>query len=123
MPTVLVCENTTTATRRKFIVTDDKALAKLQAAAVAIRDGNQRISEGTKAVEIGKEAIANWLRDNRECDLSKLEIGSLVTVENVALIEVAKQDRFDAKAFAIEHVALFAAFVKRFPMVKFKALV
>lgn len=95
----------------------------LKQAAQMIKDGNAKLSEGKKQSDAGKAMIEQWLKDNRQCDISSLPIGELVNIETVCLIEVGKQNRLDQKAMQLEAPELFAKYQREFATVKFKPLV
>ena len=95
----------------------------LRQAAQMIKDGNAAMASGKKQSDAGKAMIAQWLKDNRQCDIANLPISEIVSIESVCLVEIGKQTRLDQKGMAVESPELFAKYQREFPTVKFKPLV
>lgn len=98
-------------------------LVELQGVAKNLKAANEALAKANKAVEAAKKHLTEWLATNRKLDLNTLEIGEVVNIDGVALIEIGKRNSFDAQAFAIAEPALFEKFKKDFPMRKFRPLV
>lgn len=99
----------------------DKGTLKAMSAKLAM--ANTMLGQGKKMADQAKESIARWLKENREIDLNVLEIGEMVQIEDILLLEIGKQSRFDEIGFAQSHPDLHEDFRKDFPIKKFKSLV
>lgn len=97
--------------------------AMLKDAASKLKAANAAIAAANKQVEASKQAIAQWLKDNRDTDIDALTIGEFVQIDGIVMIERAKQNKFDEKAFLLEQPAQHAAYKRDFPMNKFKSLI
>ena len=98
----------------------DADLLKLQAAATNLQEANKQANTAKATIEANKKVITDWLKENRDLDLDRLEIGETVYIEKVVFIEIGKMNKFDEQAFQIEHGKLHLAFKKDFPVKKFK---
>lgn len=108
---------------KTFKVTNENELAGMIDAAKRLKAANAAIAAANKEVETCKAHIAGWLKDNRGLTLDTLDIGEIVQIDGVVMIERAKQNKFDEKAFAMAQPEVYAANKRDFPMNKFKALV
>lgn len=92
-------------------------------AAKLLKESNSLLANATKQVEAAKSAIASILKDNREIDIETLNIGEMVLIDGVMLIECSKQNKFDSKSFMLAEPAKFAEFKRDFPTRKYKSLI
>lgn len=95
----------------------------LKQAATMIKDGNMMLAKGKKQADAGKAMIEQWLKEQRQCDLSTLSIGEIINIETVCLVEIGKQTRLDQATMQLQDPVLFAKYQKEFATVKFKPLV
>jgi len=98
-------------------------LVKLKASAILLKAANKSIAQAEKTREAAKADISQWLKENREINLEALEIGEIVNVEGICLIERASMDKFDEKSFLLAHADLHAQFKRPLVFSKFKSLV
>lgn len=96
---------------------------QLENAVKSLATANASLAAAKKQADNAKETIANRLKDLRGIDLSSLKIGDMVNVENILIVEIGKQNRFDAATFQAKNPALYQTFLKDFPTTKYKALV
>lgn len=94
----------------------------LRRAAVRLKKANSINSASEKVAKASKEFLAGWLQKNRNLDLEKLQIGELVHIEGIVLIEIGKQNKFDTEAFSSVQPQTFEKFKRDFPTKKFKPL-
>ena len=107
---------------RKFIPAESE-LQSLKEKADCLKKFNAVQAETKKTIEATKAFFAKWLKDNRGLDLETLPIGEIVVIEGVVMIEMGKMDKFDEKAFLLEHADLHATFKRPLPVTKYKPLV
>lgn len=100
----------------------DSELKSLRLAAALLKAANTALGEAKKQSEAAKKTLTDWLKDNRKLDIESLSIGEFVSVEDVVLIEIGKQNKFDEKAFMSAEPAIHARFKKDFPIHRFKPL-
>lgn len=98
-------------------------LEKLQKAAKLLRKANVLFGLAKKDSESAKAEIANWLKAERKIELETLEVGTLVSIDKVCLIERAGQKRLDEKKLLFEEPMIHARFKFELPITKFKPLV
>lgn len=92
-------------------------------AAQLIKDGNKQLAVAKKQVDNAKEAVAKWLKENRNIDIEQLPINEVVNVGGVLLINIGSQNKFDEAAFAMENPELYAEFKRDRATRQFKPLV
>jgi hypothetical protein len=95
----------------------------LRSIAMALRDNNHRLAEYGKAADAAKKQLAKWLKENRECDVETLVVGDIVQIEDVVMIEVSGQMKFDQSGFRLAEPASFEKWQKEMAIRKFKPLV
>lgn len=100
----------------------ESELPNLQQLAKSMVEANSQKAKLEKVVEASKEAFVKWLLEQRGVNVEELEIGEMVMIENVVLIEIGKQDRFDEKGFLLSEPTTHAKWMKPRPVKKFKAL-
>jgi hypothetical protein len=98
-------------------------LKKLQSAAALLKASNSTISAAEKVRDAAKQEISQWLKKERQIDTGALEVGDVVNVEGVCLVERVSMNKFDEKGFLLAHAALHAEFKKDFAFTKIKPLV
>lgn len=104
-------------------IPNEADLAKLKLAAKFIERGNASQAKGKKETETGKMILAQWLAENRDCDITSLGIGSLVEIESVVLIKIGKQTKLDQKTLQLEQPGTFTKYQKDFPTIKFEPMI
>lgn len=87
-------------------------LARLQAAARNISQGNAKATEGEKQSKAGKAVLTDWLMQNRNFDVAAMKPGEFVEIEGVAVIEGGSRPQWDSAAFAAAHPDLVEKFTK-----------
>jgi hypothetical protein len=97
-------------------------LIALQAASVALRQANAVLAKAKESADAAKEAIINWLKSERSIDIETLPIGEIVMIEDVVIIKITSQNRFDEKAFLLADPAIHAKWKKDMPVRKFDPL-
>jgi hypothetical protein len=97
-------------------------LDRLRRAAAMLRKANALFGIAKKDSESAKAEISAWLKAERQIDIEALEIGQMVNVENVCIIERGKQNKFDEKSFLFEQPELHAKYKRDLPITKYKAL-
>jgi hypothetical protein len=96
---------------------------KLREAAKKLKQSNALLAIGKKGADAAKECIEGWLKQERKFDVATLEIGDIVNIEGIVLIEVGKQNKFDEKAFLLAQPSLHEEWKRDMPVRKFKALI
>jgi hypothetical protein len=107
----------------KTVRPNEAEIQELLTAAVNLKSANQRLAAANKDVDNAKSILRRWLNTSREIDVDTLQIGEIVNIEGVCLIERGKQNKFDEARFAVDSPAVYGAFRRDFPMTKFKPLV
>jgi hypothetical protein len=97
-------------------------LTKLKGSARSLKEANEVMAEAKKRADAAKEFMADWLKRERGVELETLEVGEILSIDGVALIEIGKQTRFDEGAFSLAEPVLHARFRKEFSVKKFKPL-
>ncbi len=97
-------------------------LKPLRLAASQLKEANAAVGIAKKSSDAAKLVLTDWLKTQRKLDIDTLAIGEFVSIEDVVLIEIGKQNKFDEKAFLAAEPATHAKFKKDFPMQKFKPL-
>jgi hypothetical protein len=100
----------------------ESELPVLQHLSKSMAEANAAKAKADKIVESSKEGLAKWLLEQRDINIETLQIGDMVMIENVVLIEIGKQERFDEKGFLVSEPALHAQWVKPRPVKKFKSI-
>ena len=95
-------------------------LVCLQRAAGHLKAANAALAEAKKAADAAKRVIEDWLLRERKISLEGLGIGELVHVEEVVLIEVGKQNKFDEKGFLAAHPGLHGEFKRDFAVIRWR---
>jgi len=98
-------------------------LERLQSAAKKLKAGNAKFGEAKKDTEAAKAAISDWLKTERNLDLTTLPIGEMVQIDGVALVEITSMNKFDEKSFLLSDPTTHAKFKKDFTVTKYKPLV
>lgn len=98
-------------------------LAVLRGIAETLRDANKRKNEAEKAAEAAKKKLGEHLKERRQFEIETMTIGDIVHVEDVIMIEVSSQNKFDAKAFMLAEPESYEKYKRDFPMLKFKPMV
>jgi hypothetical protein len=96
---------------------------ELRIAAAKLEVANKALGEAKKNAEAAKEQLGKWLKAERELDLATLGIGEMILIEDVVLIEIGKQARFDEKAFLLAEPAKHAEFKKDLPILRYKPII
>jgi hypothetical protein len=104
----------------KTLKIDDEELSQ---ACRNLKDANAALSRATQSAKAAKQLIRQRLIDLRDVDIGALEIGELVQVERLLLIEIAKQSRFDEARFQLDQAELYQSYKKDFPVIKYKSLI
>ena len=107
---------------KTFKPTDPVSTPRLYTAAANIKAANAMISAAKKLGESGKQAIADWLRTERDTDIEVLPIGELVNIEGICLIEIGSMNKFDEASFQLADPEQHAKFKRDIPVKKFKPL-
>lgn len=100
----------------------ESELTELQAHAKSLAKANAEKAAADKIVDASKDAISKWLLHQRQINIETLEIGEMVLIEKVVLIEIGKQIKFDEKGFLSSEPILHAKWMKPRPVKKFKSL-
>ena len=98
-------------------------LEQLQGHAIKLKEANAVKGKSDKLVEASKAALSKWLLDERKLDIQTLQIGDMVQIEGVVLIEISAMSKFDEKGFLIAQPVLHAEYKKDLLVKKFKPLV
>jgi len=85
-----------------------------------LKAGRLLEAQGEKDVKAAKAAISDWLKKERNVDVSTLKIGEFICIEDVALIEVGKRNKLDEDSFLLAWPTLHAQFKKDFSVCYFK---
>jgi hypothetical protein len=101
----------------KVLKIDDSDLTQ---ACRDLRTANEAAADAAKCQQAAKDMIRRRLWELRELQLETLPIGEKVYVDKLLLIEIAKQTRFDQQQFRLDRPDEFDAYMKDFPIVKFK---
>lgn len=102
---------------------NEAEMVELKTAAEALKAANEALADAGKTVEAAKAKLGKWLEDNRSLKIETMKVGELVQIDGVVLIERAKQNKFDVKAFEMAQPKMYLGFKRDFPMTKFKPLV
>jgi len=104
----------------KVLKIDDDDLAQ---ACRKLKENNAIMSSATKAVKDAKTIIRQKLIELRDVDVNALEMGEIVSIDKLLLIEIGKQSRFNEAQFGLDQAELYEQYKKDFPVVKYKPLV
>jgi hypothetical protein len=74
---------------------DADSLEILKGFARTLRDARTAKSKAEKAEEASKDALAKWLKENRDYEVSAMRLGDVVFIEDVVMIEVNPRRKFD----------------------------
>lgn len=97
-------------------------LPGLKDAAGLLKRSNALAAAAAKAVEAAKRQLAKWLKEQRGVELESLVVGDVVQIDNVCLIEVTGQKRFDQASFRLAQPEMFEEWEKETAVKKFKPL-
>ncbi len=103
-------------------VTESSQLESLKTVAIDLKEANAAVAAANNKAEACKDYISRWLSINRKINVADLPVGEIVIIEGVCMIEIASQNKFDAKEFLLAHPALHEEFKREFPMRKYKVL-
>lgn len=106
---------------RNFRPSEDE-IGILKSSASQLRKANALFGVAKRESEAAKKVITDWLRDKRQLDLAQEQIGEVICIEDVMLIEVTKQNRLDKDTLMIKEPETYGRFLRDFPMLKFRAL-
>jgi hypothetical protein len=95
-------------------------LEDLQQAARLLKNANAATTRAEKEIETAKAKLSQWLLAERNTNLDTLDIGALVNIEDVALIEIGQMTKFDEKTFALAKPGLHAEYLKPRRVKRFK---
>lgn len=88
-----------------------------------LKEANAALAQANKSAKSAKGLIKLKLIELREIDIETLDIGELLSVEKLLLIEIGKQSRFNEAQFELDQAELYQSYKKDFPVVKYKPLV
>lgn len=97
--------------------------AELESAVRNLKAANAALAANKKTADNAKATIARILKEQRQLEIETLPIGELVCVNSFLIIEIGKQNKFDAAQFQLDEPALYEGYKKDFPCVKYKALI
>lgn len=94
----------------------------LKEAAARLQAANASLGKAKKEADSAKATIQDWLTKERNVKLETLKIGDMISIEDVVLIVIGKNNRFDEKGFLASHPLLHAEFKKDFARLEFKPI-